>query len=198
MSKQARGDKTVEQLLDTALALVKEHGVSQLAVQQLSARSGVSMGSLYHHFGSRDGVVFALYRRSLEHMLGSITAVVLEHRSARAGVRALVKAYLAWIAANPDEARVIYGVAEADLSAAHRAEVNALGERLVAPLAAWLAPHAAAGRVIAIAPGLIEILLIGPAAEAARRILAGAPGYGFEEATAVLPDAAWRSVRSYP
>lgn len=198
MSKQARGDKTVEQLLDAALALVREHGVSRLAVQELSARSGVSMGSLYHHFGSRDGVVFALYRRSLERMLGEISGAVLEHRSARAGVRALVKGYLAWVAAHPDEARVIYGVAEADLSAGHRAEVNALGARLVAPLVAWLAPHAAAGRVIAAAPGLFEVMLIGPAAEAARRILAGDQGYGFEEAMAILPDAAWRAIRSYP
>lgn len=197
MSKQARGDKTVEQLLDTALALVREHGVSQLTVKQLSARSGVSMGSLYHHFGSRDGVVFALYRRSLERMLGEISSAVLDHHSPRAGVRALVKAYLAWVAAHHDEARVIYGVTEADLSASHRAEINALGGRLVAPLNAWLAPHVENGRVIAVAPGLLEIMLIGPAAEAARRILAGAPGFGFDEAMAVLPDAAWRAVRGY-
>lgn len=197
MSKQARGDKTVEQLLDTALALVREHGVSHLTVQQLSARSGVSMGSLYHHFGSRDGVVFALYRRSLERMLGDISGAVLEHRSPRAGVRALVKAYLAWVAAHRDEARVIYGVTEAELSAAHRAEIDALGARVVAPLTAWLEPHVESGRILTLAPGLLEIMLIGPAAEAARRILSGAPGFGFDEAMAVLPDAAWRAVRGY-
>ena len=40
-----------------------EGGLSALSVQEIRERSGVSVGSLYHHFGSREGIVLALYER---------------------------------------------------------------------------------------------------------------------------------------
>jgi hypothetical protein len=65
---------------------------------------------------------------------------------------------------------------------------------VTAPLAAWFAPHVAAGTIVDLHPGLVEVVLVGPAAEASRRILAGASGYSFDDAIAVLPEAAWRAV----
>ncbi len=194
-AKQPRGEETVKRVLDAALRSVIEAGVHAVSVQDISARSSVSIGSIYHHFGARDGVVFALYRRCLERMLEAITASVVHHRSARVGVHALVASYLRWVERHPDEARVIYGVAEADLSKARRADLAALGRDVVAPLAAWLAPHVTSGKLAPMPVGLFEVVLIGPAAEASRRILAGEAGYGFDEAVAVLPEVAWRSVR---
>ncbi len=43
-------------------------------------------------------------------------------------------------------------------------------------LAAWFAPHIAAGTVADLPPALIEMLLIGPLAETSRRVFAGVPG----------------------
>lgn len=194
MSKQARGETTAAKVLDAALALAAERGLAALTVQDLSARSGVSMGSLYHHFGSRDGVVFALYRRSLEKMLEAITAEVLPCATPREGVMALVAAYLRWVKRHRSEARVIFGIAEAELSTPHRKELAALGARVVQPLAGWLAPHVAAGTVIPLPPGLLEVMLIGPAAEASRRLLNGGTSYSFSDALAALPEAVWNSV----
>jgi AcrR family transcriptional regulator len=165
-----------------------------VTVQRLSGRAEVSVGSIYHHFGAMDGVVFALYRRCLERMLAAIATSVLPHRSARSGVRALVETYLRWVESHEDEARVIYGIAETDLVETRRADLAALSARVVEPLAAWLAPHIAAGRLIVLPPGLFEVVLIGPAAEASRRILGGASGYSFDDAAAVLPDTVWRAV----
>ncbi|NVB80038.1 MAG: TetR/AcrR family transcriptional regulator [Kofleriaceae bacterium] len=194
MTKQARGEDAMERLLDAALECVVEHGIHEVTIQHLSARAEMSVGSIYHHFGDRSGVIFALYRRCLERMLEAIAGSVLGRRSARAGVRALVEAYLRWVERHPDEARVIYAIAETELLETRRADLAALGARVTAPLAAWFAPHVAAGSVIDLQPGLLEVVLIGPAAEASRRILGGASGYSFDDAIAVLPDAVWRAV----
>lgn len=43
---------------------------------------------------------------------------------------------------------------------------------------------------------LLEMLIIGPVAEVARRWLAGAPGSDIEEASRLLPERIWRSVRT--
>lgn len=193
-TKQKRGEKAVTQVLDATLVSFAKSGIQALTIQELSARSGVSVGSLYHHFGSREGVLFALYTRCLEAMLVSITAGVVKHKAARAGIEALVHGYLAWVESHPREARFIYAAAHTELVEEFRPELSALAARVVAPLGTWLAPFVQRGEVIALPPALLEVVLIGPAAEASRRLLSGAPGLSFAAAKRSLPGVVWRAV----
>ena len=198
MTKQARGDETALRVLEAALTCAAESGLHEIKVQELSARSGVSVGSIYHHFGSREGVVFALYRRCLSAMLDAIAASVSKHRDAERGVRALVTSYLRWVERHQDEARVIYAFGETELVRTRGPEIAALAAEVVGPVAEWLAPHVGSGRVLGLGPGLLEIVLVGPAAEASRRILAGAVDCSFDDAVRVLPEVTWRAVAGRP
>ncbi|MGW6577697.1 TetR/AcrR family transcriptional regulator, partial [Streptomyces sp. NPDC054945] len=69
MPKQQRGEATVEQVLDAALHLYAASGEAGLNLGTITGASGVSSGSIYHHFGSLDGVLAALATRSLEELL---------------------------------------------------------------------------------------------------------------------------------
>jgi AcrR family transcriptional regulator len=59
LSKQARR----EQLLDTALAMVRTHGADGLTLVTLAEAAGVSRPIAYDHFGTRAGLLIALYRQ---------------------------------------------------------------------------------------------------------------------------------------
>ncbi|MFI6478694.1 TetR/AcrR family transcriptional regulator [Nonomuraea sp. NPDC050663] len=59
LSKPARR----EQLLDTALAIVRAHGTEGLTLLTLAEAAGVSRPIVYDHFGTRPGLLIALYRR---------------------------------------------------------------------------------------------------------------------------------------
>ncbi|WP_136069090.1 TetR/AcrR family transcriptional regulator [Modicisalibacter radicis] len=50
------------QLLDTALAIVREEGADRLTLGHLAARAGVSKPVAYDHFGSRSGLLIELYK----------------------------------------------------------------------------------------------------------------------------------------
>lgn len=50
------------QLLDTALSIVRHEGADRLTLGHLAARAGVSKPVAYDHFGSRPGLLVALYR----------------------------------------------------------------------------------------------------------------------------------------
>lgn len=50
------------QLLDTALAIVREEGADRLTLGRLAARAGVSKPIAYEHFGTRSGLLIALYK----------------------------------------------------------------------------------------------------------------------------------------
>ncbi|MFG3604665.1 hypothetical protein [Micromonospora chersina] len=52
----------------------------------------------------------------------------------------------------------------------------------------------AAGEFATLPEPLVEMLLIGPVAETARRWLAGVPGIDLGQAARVLPDRIWRSL----
>jgi AcrR family transcriptional regulator len=59
LSKQARR----EQLLDTAMAMVRSEGADALTLVTLAEAAGVSRPIVYDHFGTRPGLLLALYRR---------------------------------------------------------------------------------------------------------------------------------------
>ena len=50
------------QLLDRALVIIREEGADRLTLGHLAARAGVSKPITYEHFGTRAGLLIALYK----------------------------------------------------------------------------------------------------------------------------------------
>ena len=59
--KQQRSKATIDQVLAITSKVLAEHGESKVRVQEISAETGVSIGSIYHHFGNREGLILAAY-----------------------------------------------------------------------------------------------------------------------------------------
>jgi AcrR family transcriptional regulator len=192
-AKQRRGEETVRRLLDAALAVHDEAGPDGFTVQAVVSASGVSLGSLYHHFGSFDGLAAALYERCMAGLLDGIVASLERARSARGGVRAVVTAYLRFVAEEPRQARFIHASAYAGYLPAHAESITAMKAPRMARMARWLAPYVSDGSIVDLPEPLTEMLLIGPVAELSRRWLAGAD-IDLARAARVLPDRIWASL----
>ena len=50
-----------QDILNAALACATEGGVDAVTIDGVRARCGASVGSIYHHFGNKDGIVAALF-----------------------------------------------------------------------------------------------------------------------------------------
>jgi AcrR family transcriptional regulator len=50
------------QLLETALVIIREEGADRLTLGHLAARAGISKPVAYDHFGTRSGLLIALYK----------------------------------------------------------------------------------------------------------------------------------------
>lgn len=194
--KQQRGEETVTRLLDAALELYAAKGQDGFTVQALTAASGVSLGSLYHHFGSADGLAAALYARCMSDLLDRIIARLERTRTARTGVHAVVLAYLGFAEENPAAARFIHASSYASFLPAHLSLLAAAKTPRIERILAWFRPHVAAGRIVDLPEALAETLMIGPPAEFTRRWLSHAPGLHLAEAARVLPERVWRSLRA--
>lgn len=74
--RHRRGDETRERLLTAALDLYARHGAEGFTMTAVTGASGVSVGSLYHHFGSFDALAAALYARCLSDLLDAVLAAL--------------------------------------------------------------------------------------------------------------------------
>lgn len=119
LSKAARR----EQLLDCAALMVRAEGTEALTLASLADRAGVSKPIAYEHFGTRDGLLIALYRH-LDARRIEMTAVALkaggETLSGAVGI--LAAAYIDCVCdAGVEFAQVAAALsANADLNAFHR------------------------------------------------------------------------------
>jgi len=59
--KQARAKDTVSLVIAETNRAMESGGESSVRIQDISAKTNVSIGSIYHHFGDRDGLIRATY-----------------------------------------------------------------------------------------------------------------------------------------
>ncbi|AOY55574.1 TetR/AcrR family transcriptional regulator [Candidatus Rhodoluna planktonica] len=59
--KQDRAKDTVDLVIKEADKAIKAGGEAAVRIQEISKAAKVSIGSIYHHFGDRDGLIRATY-----------------------------------------------------------------------------------------------------------------------------------------
>lgn len=192
--KQQRGEETADRLLDAALRVYADSGEQGVTVGAITKASGVSLGSLYHHFGSVDGLMIAVLQRWLGRLLTEMAASVERSRTARTGIRALVRAYLTFIQENPDAARLLHSSYADRLGMAQARQLRDAQEARLSPLTAWMQQHVDSGEVAPLPMSLVEGLVLGPVVATARRWLAGFDDVDLDQAARLLPERIWRSI----
>lgn len=88
LSKQARR----EQLLDTAVAIVRTRGADGLTLVTLAEEAGVSRPIAYDHFATRPGLLLALHRRLDERHRAAITQALRDAAPGAAEVAHVISA----------------------------------------------------------------------------------------------------------
>src|SRR5436309_183073 len=95
-----------EAILDAALDAFEAKGVLAATLDDIRERSGASVGSIYHHFGDKEGIATALYAQLLADWQHGFVAA-LRGRGAERGVRAAVDHHLRWAARRPAAMRFL-------------------------------------------------------------------------------------------
>lgn len=77
-------------VLDSALTLFTERGYFSTSVHDIGRAAGVSIGSIYHHFGDKEGIAGALYAQLGGRMESLIGEILRRHDSSHDQARELV------------------------------------------------------------------------------------------------------------
>lgn len=187
-----------EKVLETALRLFTLQGYGATTIEDIKLQSEVSVGVIYHHFGSKDGIAGALYVESLDDFQrGLVRAIDLRNPDAERAIRAGVGHYLEWTDANRDRAGLMLRRREIEVTAARQEDIARLNRRLFDELERWRRPLIAAEEIADLPLPLFYAIWFGPAQEYARAVIDGpAPlDASLSEATPALADAAWAALR---
>ncbi|NNL66837.1 MAG: TetR family transcriptional regulator [Myxococcales bacterium] len=68
-------DQVIEALTDAATSLVAERGAAAVSVREIAARAGVNHALVFRHFGSKDGLIQAVWDRLVADLAGRVTRV---------------------------------------------------------------------------------------------------------------------------
>jgi AcrR family transcriptional regulator len=74
---QSRSSRTVDAILEGAARILEERGFEGYTTNDIAARAGVSIGSLYQYFPTRDAVTIALLERESSKLADEVKRALL-------------------------------------------------------------------------------------------------------------------------
>jgi len=192
----SRSETRPAAILRAALEAFDEHGFAATTVEEIRARSGASVGSIYHHFGGKEGIAAELYVQGVRGYQDGFVRTLERHPDdAEAGVRALVRHHLRWVERNPRLARFLMGRRETELRLATEARVRELNREFFPRAQAWIDRHVKAGSLRPLPGELWEPVLLGASQELSRLWLARRTRMSLKRAEQELAETAWRAVK---
>ena len=66
-SRQAQAIKTRNKIYKIAFDLMKQKGFDNITIEDISKKAGVSVGTFYHYFKSKNDILFEIYHRADEY-----------------------------------------------------------------------------------------------------------------------------------
>ncbi|MGG7599084.1 TetR/AcrR family transcriptional regulator [Pseudomonas sp. WC1] len=148
-----------EERRDRAMALFAEKGFGQVSMRELAAHVGLTAGSLYHHFPSKQDLLYDL----IEELYEELQATLNQGRRARAQGKPVLACLIAAHWQLHGERPLQFRLAERDfccLSEDQQARLAALRERYETGLLRLIAPQARlAGETLAATGHVLATLL---------------------------------------
>jgi AcrR family transcriptional regulator len=92
--KTARGEHSRAAIFDAALALFQERGYEATTMRTIAERAGVSLGSSYHYFASKQHLVLEFYRHTHQLHLVAIEPLLAREHDLAARLRGTVRAVI--------------------------------------------------------------------------------------------------------
>jgi len=92
LPKTARGEHSRAAIFEAALALFQERGYEATTMRAIAEHAGVSLGSSYHYFASKEHLVLEFYRHTHQLHLAAIGPLLARERDLAARLRGVIRA----------------------------------------------------------------------------------------------------------
>ena len=158
--------------MNAALGCFSRRGFEATTVRDILKAASCSIGSFYHHFGSKEGVAGELFVRGFERLNHGRIAKLSRCVSAEDGVKTIVRHYADWVTRNRRVARYLNS-RDVDFSEATHQALRAMYAEHIEAVLAWFEPYWATGEIRELPTETYVALISGPIQEYTRQWLSG-------------------------
>lgn len=189
-----------ERLIGAAASCYSKGGGGSMTINRVCQEADVSVGTIYHHFprGIPD-LEGQLYLDTLVAYQDGFLTELTRHRSASAGVKAMVHFHLEWMASNLSLAHFLRFYSASWLSSEHIEQLDRMNARFGHAAEEWRRPHVKAGEVRDVPGVLFWALVLAPAHQLGGEIIATSQAQeaagAIRRAGAALAEGAWLATR---
>lgn len=183
-----------ESVLAAALGCFSDLGIKETTIHHIQQRAGSSIGSIYHHFGSKEGIAEALFLEGIQSLNRGMLKRIRSAENAEQGVKAVVEYYCEWSTRNRDLARYLHS-RDIDFSAEARERLHQIHRAYIVAVFSWFAPFVERGEMRRLPLETYVPLISGPIQEYVRRWLSGQHVKGPRQVKALFAEAAWSAVK---
>jgi AcrR family transcriptional regulator len=184
-----------ERILSAATALFDTEGVEGTSVAAICRAAGVSNGSFFHAFSTKEVLGAELFLAALESYHAAMLAAVADRPDAAGGVRGLVQAHLDWVVSSRIQARFLFEQSRSAWIVHVRERQAVENEQFAQRLDEWRLPLVRAGHLLDLPRGVFIAQLIGPSQIFCRAWLSGRSTADPREQASALIDCADRALR---
>jgi len=90
-------------ILATASRLFATRGYSQTTTAEIAREAGVAEGTLYHHFGSKDGIFLTLFDETMEGYLAGIEGILARGATGRETLSAFARFHFDYVSLRAEQ-----------------------------------------------------------------------------------------------
>jgi len=90
-------------ILATASRLFATRGYSQTTTAEIAREAGVAEGTLYHHFGSKDGIFLTLFDETMEGYLAGIEGILARGATGRETLSAFARFHFDYVSLREEQ-----------------------------------------------------------------------------------------------
>ncbi len=180
-------------ILKGAMACFTVDGIEATTIADIRRASGASTGSIYHHFGDKDGILAALYVEHLRAYHADFRRAARRWRTGEAYVKGIVRFYLRWVEADPPRARFLLDARHLPEIAPAEGTISDDTRSIYGEARARLRAFIETGEVRSMPAHLLGPLTVGVAQAAARQWIDGGAQPGLSRDADRLAAAVWRA-----
>jgi TetR/AcrR family transcriptional regulator, fatty acid metabolism regulator protein len=97
-SRQLQADRTRTLLYSIAISLMEKQGFANTTIGEIAERAGVSIGTFYHYFSSKEEIFYDIFKKADEYFESTVEPALESANAAGASVREQVVAYFRYYA----------------------------------------------------------------------------------------------------
>lgn len=177
--------RSQDRILREALALFSSRGYDATSVREICAAAEITKPTLYHFYGSKEGVYRALVDDTLEDFKRALVAAVAQSGTAEERLRHVARTYFERTRSHLDLMRLIMGLVHNPATAAPRTDFVRFYDEVVNALVACVEEGVARGEFVPGRSDVRMLIFMGALGEA----LCGSLVCGRPELTLDLADA---------